>query len=100
MDYYTNNTSWKINNSSYSLVHKLMMMKLVQEAQKPSCTECGKQFSTNAKLATHINGVHRGQKFQCPHCGSTFKLKENLQKHMKSVHDGQKFSCPQCEYNV
>ena len=28
-----------------------MKMKLVQEAQKPSCTECGKQFSTDAKSA-------------------------------------------------
>ena len=46
-------------------------MKLVQEPQKHSCTECGKQLSTNSKLDTHIKGVHRGQKFSCSHCGST-----------------------------
>ena len=76
-----------MNNTSYSLVPKIMKMKLVQEAQNPSCTECGKKFSTNAILDTHIKGVHRGQKFPCPHCGSTFTQKGNLQKHIKSVHE-------------
>ena len=49
--------------------------------------ECGKQFSSNEKLARHAL-VHTGIKpFECEDCGKAFNRKDKLKEHVKNKHE-------------
>ena len=52
------------------------------------CTECRKEFSTNANLRRHIEEQHRRSKdkINCPYCSMTFVRKHDLDRHWQFAH--------------
>lgn len=51
----------------------------------PICNFCGKTYSSQTYLKTHIDVVHKGMKsFRCKLCGVCFGFKSDLTRHLRS----------------
>jgi len=57
------------------------------------CTECCKQFQSQASLKRHILTEHRGFKSACPRCGLNVARLDN---HIATVHGQGLSPCPVC----
>ena len=69
----------------------------VPEGQKFSCPQCGKKFTQNRNLKTHIQSVHEKVKYPCYLCGKQLTRQDHLKTHIQSVHEKVNFSCDQCD---
>ena len=87
-----------------------------QQAEKPTCEECGKQFSSSRYLARHKSIAHMTEgsptpTLGCDKCGQKFSLLENMRRHKREKHfdfqvntdfeEGSRivytFNCEQCD---
>ncbi|XP_056326449.1 zinc finger protein OZF [Danio aesculapii] len=61
------------------------------------CTQCGKRFNQKGNLYSHMK-IHSGESpFRCHQCGKSFNQKGNLKIHMR-IHTGEcPFTCTHCE---
>ncbi|XP_059047561.1 zinc finger protein 595-like [Achroia grisella] len=51
------------------------------------CDHCGKHFTNNAKLRTHITAIHSHQSpYRCGTCSARFKWHSCLSRHVKRIH--------------
>lgn len=75
-------------------------IKLVHEKTPAgSCTECGKEFVTLARLAVHMKLHNADKGLPCDQCTKTFVNRFALAKHRDSVHAVErKFKCGVCAH--
>lgn len=67
----------------------------VNESAGNECDQCGKSFSQEKYLISHINTAHRYEPCDCPFCdGKTFKNKLYLSQHLKRMHQDQNYKLP------
>lgn len=60
------------------------------EGTKWSCTICGKNFTRNINLKSHIDSHNGIKPFECPECGRAFTRENDVKRHQKihSKHHG------------
>ena len=77
-------TSNKLKNFEIRVV-KLNVngFKNLKKPESKMC-ECGKQFSSNGKLARHALVHHVS--FECANCGKAFSRKDKLKEHFRNEH--------------
>ena len=62
------------------------------------CSVCGKSFTTNATLKSHIqNNQVEKKTVVCDGCGKSFEDKKSLGKHKRQVHTNEKDRKYVCE---
>jgi hypothetical protein len=67
-------------------VKKEITKKLTERVK---CDQCGKDYSCNTALKSHVDIVHLEIKKQCDQCPTFFKSFKGLQYHMKSQHQNK-----------
>ncbi|XP_052818114.1 zinc finger protein 236-like [Mya arenaria] len=79
---------------------KLHLAIHVEDGAKPSCPDCGKDFSRIASLKAHIMLHEKEESLMCIECGDEFGTQSHLDRHMlehKEEREGTRvFSCKQC----
>ena len=61
------------------------------------CELCGKNFTKQSRLQSHINSIHKNiRNFQCQHCDKAFKAKIHLDNHMLQHSGDRPFQCGEC----
>ena len=59
---------------------------LSQNMKDSNIYHCGKQFSQQGNLSTHIQSQHDGVKYACDQCDFKATQKNNLKIHIKKKH--------------
>ncbi|CAB3251232.1 unnamed protein product [Arctia plantaginis] len=75
-------------------------IKKVTQSERPTCTECGKTFSSRKTYKYHLNVLHKGQnRYPCPQCGKVYQWKSNLGRHIRShkARDSGELYCETCD---
>ncbi|XP_052746347.1 zinc finger protein 845 [Bicyclus anynana] len=74
---------FKTRNSVY--LHKQAVH--MKDSLEHLCDHCGKPFPNNAKLRSHILGIHSGGvQYQCALCDARFSWKSCLSRHVRLKH--------------
>jgi len=58
-----------------------------------ACDQCPLKFINQARLKSHVDGVHKNLKTECPHCGVTLKV-NCLKMHIANLHGAGKPRIP------
>jgi len=77
--------------------HKNMRQHMNNHTSKFKCTECGRCFPDDSKLAIHRRS-HSGERpFECTVCSKRFTRSAHLVRHSR-IHSGKKpYKCHVCE---
>ncbi|KAM4034718.1 uncharacterized protein ACNLHF_021399 [Anomaloglossus baeobatrachus] len=80
----------------YVDISNLKQKKIHKQANKYSCSVCGKCFRQRSHLLNH-EVIHTGKKpFSCSECGKCFSRKSYLFDHKKNHIEKKPFSCSVC----
>ena len=75
------------------------MENVHEELEKYECNKCGKCFTQNIGLKTHISAVHE-KKIHCDLCGKHFDRGCDFKVHIQIVHEKDlEFKCDECDKN-
>ena len=77
--------------SFFSATYLKQHMKIHNEREKYSCTQCPKEFMWWNNLREHVKNVHDQNydqvKFPCSDCSKEFTCKTYLKRHHRTVHE-------------
>ena len=58
-----------------------------KQVAKVACKQCGKEFSKQSILTSHIQVIHEGMRYACDKCDYQTNKKGCLRKHTQSKHE-------------
>ena len=109
----SNNAKKEQCNQCGKLVFKSYLKKHIRTVHEGirdqiyTCEHCGKEYTNNFHLKTHIKQKHEEHSFddssdaikkeQCNQCGKLF-FKKYLEKHIRTVHEGKRDQVHKCEH--
>lgn len=67
------------------------------------CNVCGKAFTVQSTLKSHMQSHSDQRPYHCPRCDYSSRLQSTLQQHIIVVHllEGRKpFKCPYCPHRT
>ena len=89
----------KYCEKSFPFLSKLERHTKVHTKVRPfKCKDCGKGFTEESNLKTHINCFHKGLRpYKCDLCDKSFGRNGDLKSHKEGVHEGVTVDCPNAE---
>lgn len=81
------------NPTDFSGKKKRRQKGLAGPPARPTCAECGKDFSNQSALSKHKLTHSDERKFVCPLCGKSFKRMDHLNGHLFTHREKKPYQC-------